>query len=279
VWKFLGDEERKVKLLDFWGRLKVWFLFWFWVVANRRSCGGEVCRSLSWGKGQKQSVVQCTQGGRVYILEEGMMVEQGEWWEVLEVLRAANNSFQESGFVFCLYLGFVVLFFKSEYPDFGNSKGLQQSIESTRLITEGMGVILCKDSWSSDLGKSMCCIPVFCLIKWNNGVKEIWSCDLCGFEDFEKRVQWAQENEIKVIWPPENPKPLYDEEGNFFVGFWTEFRWPLARASVKFGECICCSIYTCFAFCLFESLFFGDKTFSKANMLSKVLANTKEKLG
>ncbi len=31
--------------------------------------------------------------------------------------------------------------------------------------------------------------------------------------------------------------------------------WPLARASVKFGECICCSIYTCFAFCLFVSLF------------------------
>ncbi len=29
-------------------------------------------------------------------------------------------------------------------------------------------------------------------------------------------------------------------------------------ASAKFGECICSSIYTCFAFCLFVSLFFGD---------------------
>jgi hypothetical protein len=48
--------------------------------------------------------------------------------------------------VFCLYLGFVVLLFKSEYLDFGNSKGLQQSIKSTRSITEGMGVVLCKDS-------------------------------------------------------------------------------------------------------------------------------------
>jgi len=48
--------------------------------------------------------------------------------------------------VFCLYLGFVVLLFKSKYPDFGNSKRLQQSIESTRSITEGMGVVLCKDS-------------------------------------------------------------------------------------------------------------------------------------
>jgi len=58
----------------------------------------------------------------------------------------ANNSSQESVFVFCLYLGFIVLFFKNEYLDFGNSKGLQQSIESTRSIIEGMGVILCKDS-------------------------------------------------------------------------------------------------------------------------------------
>jgi hypothetical protein len=58
----------------------------------------------------------------------------------------ANNYFQKSMFVFCSYLGFIVLFFKSEYPDFGNSKGLQHSIESTRLITQGMGVVLCKDS-------------------------------------------------------------------------------------------------------------------------------------
>jgi hypothetical protein len=46
-----------------------------------------------------------------------------------------NNSFQESMFVFCLYLNFVVLLFKSEYSDFGNSKGLQQSIESISSIT------------------------------------------------------------------------------------------------------------------------------------------------
>ncbi len=58
----------------------------------------------------------------------------------------ANNSSQKPVFVFCLYLGFVVLLFKSEYPDLGNSKGLQQSIESIRSITEGMGVVFCKDS-------------------------------------------------------------------------------------------------------------------------------------
>jgi hypothetical protein len=58
----------------------------------------------------------------------------------------ANNSSQESVFVFCLYLGFVVLLFKNEYSDFGNSKGLQHSIKSTRLITEAMGVVFCKDS-------------------------------------------------------------------------------------------------------------------------------------
>jgi hypothetical protein len=58
----------------------------------------------------------------------------------------ANNFSQKSVFVFCLYLGFVILFFKNECPDFWNSKGLQQSIESTRSIIKGMGVVLCKDS-------------------------------------------------------------------------------------------------------------------------------------
>ncbi len=32
----------------------------------------------------------------------------------------ANNFFQESMFVFCLYLGFVILLFKSEYPNFAS---------------------------------------------------------------------------------------------------------------------------------------------------------------
>jgi len=29
----------------------------------------------------------------------------------------------------------------------------------------------------------MCCIPVFCLVKWSDGVKETRSCDLCGLKD------------------------------------------------------------------------------------------------
>ncbi len=58
----------------------------------------------------------------------------------------ANDSSQKSMFGFCLYLGFIVLFFKSEYLNFGNSKELQQSIESTRSIIHKMGVVLCSDS-------------------------------------------------------------------------------------------------------------------------------------
>jgi hypothetical protein len=63
-------------------------------------------------------------------------------------------------------------------------------------------------------------------------------------------------------------KPLYDEEGGFFVGFWTELRWPLAEASVKFGECICRSVYTCFAFCLFALSFFVTNQRKKNNQSS-----------
>ncbi len=36
-----------------------------------------------------------------------------------------NNYSQKSMFVFCSYLGFIFLLFKSKYLDFGNSKGLQ----------------------------------------------------------------------------------------------------------------------------------------------------------
>jgi hypothetical protein len=43
---------------------------------------------------------------------------------VLEVLRTDNN-FSKSVFGFCSYLGFIVLLFKNEYPDFGNFEGLQ----------------------------------------------------------------------------------------------------------------------------------------------------------
>jgi hypothetical protein len=91
-----------------------------------------------------------------------------------------------------------------------------------------MGVFLCKDSWSNDWGKLVCYIPIFYLAKWSDGVKKIGLCDLCGFEDFEKRGQWAQESEIRVIWPLENLKPLYDEEGDFFASVWMKLSWPLA---------------------------------------------------
>jgi len=80
--------------------------------------------------------------------------------------------------------------------------------------------------------------------------------DLSGFEDFENRGRWAQESEIKAISPLGNLKPLYDEEGGLFASFWTKVSGPLTQANVKFRECICCSIYTCFAFCVFEPSFF-----------------------
>jgi hypothetical protein len=45
----------------------------------------------------------------------------------------------------------------------------------------------------------MCCIHVFCFVKWSKSVKEVELWDLCGSEDFEKRGQWAQESEIRTI--------------------------------------------------------------------------------
>ncbi len=128
-----------------------------------------------------------------------------------------------------------------------------------------MGVVFCRDSWGNEWGGSRCVVylsyvlsngamvsrksdcvicvgwgiySTICKLKlefpWKSNV--VW--DLCRSKDFEKRDQWAQKNEIGAIWPLKNLKPLYDEEDNFFAGFWTKFRWLLVQANVKFKECI-----------------------------------------
>jgi hypothetical protein len=81
-----------------------------------------------------------------------------------------------------------------------------------------------------------------------------------ALKTLRKKASGVKRMRLERFDPLENLKPLYDEEGSFFADFWIEFRWPLARASVKFGKCICCSIYACFAFCLFVSSFLGDNS-------------------
>jgi hypothetical protein len=67
------------------------------------------------------------------------------------------------------------------------------------------------------------------------------------FKDFEKKKegQWAQDKEIRTIWPLKNLKPLFDEESSDLNGYITKLRWPLAHASRKLWECIYHSIYVC----------------------------------
>ncbi len=77
---------------------------------------------------------------------------------------------------------------------------------------------------------------------------------------WEERRVGSKEWDQSELTPWKNLKPFYDEKGSFFVGFWAEFRWPLAWATVKLGECICCSLYTCFTFCLFVTSFFCHKS-------------------
>jgi hypothetical protein len=62
--------------------------------------------------------MQCTLKGKVPILKLDLMVEKGEWREVLQVLRAINNYSQKFMFVFCSRMGFIVSFFKNEYLEF-----------------------------------------------------------------------------------------------------------------------------------------------------------------
>ncbi len=102
----------------------------------------------------------------------------------------------------------------------------------------------------------MCFIHFFVL---SNGtmVSRKSDCVICvGLKTLRRKASGLKRVRLKRSDPPENLKPLYDEGGGFFVGFWTKFRWPLAQVSVKFGECICCSVYTCFAFCVYVTSFF-----------------------
>jgi hypothetical protein len=58
---------------------KCGFYFDFGGVANRKSCGSEVGRSMYVSReSTKLFVAQCTLRGRVSILELDLMVEQGE---------------------------------------------------------------------------------------------------------------------------------------------------------------------------------------------------------
>jgi hypothetical protein len=63
---------------------------------------------------------------RVSILELGLMVEKGEWWEVLEVSRAASNFsqifFPKFVFEFCSYLVLLFCFSRASTLILGTPK-------------------------------------------------------------------------------------------------------------------------------------------------------------
>jgi hypothetical protein len=68
---------------------------------------------------------------------------------MMRITRSLESGKQLFSIVYvCVffYMSFIVLFFKSEYFDFENCKGLHQYIEFTRSITKGMDVVLCKYS-------------------------------------------------------------------------------------------------------------------------------------
>ncbi len=113
----------------------------------------------------------------------------------------------------------------------GNSEELQQSIEVTEWIIQRRIVVLCKTfevvTWKVDL----CCVHVFMFCQVERFMSETLNYVICldqriyvigtwvpmevkcdygfvWFEDFEKKKesQWAQEREIRVIWPLRNPQ-------------------------------------------------------------------------
>jgi hypothetical protein len=125
-----------------------------------------------------------------------------------------------------------------------------------------MGVVLCKGSWSNDWGKSMCCIPVYCLVKWSNGVKEIWSCDLYGLEDFEKRGNGLKRVKSEQFDPLKTSSLSMMKKavsllvsGQNLGGYWLGLVWSLESVFVV-------QYMHCFAFCLFVTSFFSDKPFN-----------------
>jgi len=86
------------------------------------SCGNEVLKSMSQRKIWDNPLHNVLERQSIRIGFDGW--KRGMMRSSTSFDSVANNSFQKFVFEFCLYLSFIVLFFKSEYPDFGNFEEL-----------------------------------------------------------------------------------------------------------------------------------------------------------
>jgi hypothetical protein len=168
------------------------------------------------------------------------MVEEGGWWEVIEVSKAITN-FSEK-FIF----GFGFLTFQKQVPWFletskncnnpwslqgWSHKGwvwffvriLEVVIGGSRCVAILFSILSSGVMVSRKSNRVICVgwgiYSIVCKLKLKFPWKSNVVLDLCGSKDFEKRCQWVQESEIIIIWPCRNLKLLYDVKCGFFASF------------------------------------------------------------
>jgi hypothetical protein len=84
----------------------------------------------------------------------------------------------------------------------------------------------------------------------------MWSKICVGLKTLKRKASVFKRARSKRSNPLEISSFSMMKKVVFLLVFGQNFKWPLAQDSVKFEECICRSIHTCFAFCLFMPSFF-----------------------
>jgi hypothetical protein len=233
---------------------------WFWL-SDEGGCLRLVFRSLSWIEVQENLLRN--------VLKEAKILSKGWFWWLIkgddEKFKSLENGHKlfSKCVVWLIYMWVLLacISWKSTLI-FGNSEKLQQSIEVTRWIIQRRIVILCKTFEAITRGGGYVLSSYFYVLLsggvvsrtlnyvicegWGIYVTEckhefefMWKSNvvmgLCDLKNLRRREKASGlKREIKMIWPLRNLKPFFDEECNVLCGYWIEFRWSLAHASVKF---------------------------------------------
>jgi hypothetical protein len=142
-----------------------------------------------WLEGKYEWIRYAMYSGRQsFYLRVGIDGWGGEWWEVLEVSRAATNSSQNLCLGWYIF-GFCWLAFQQKVPSFlGTPKNCNNPLNSRGWSYKGKLWFFIR-ILEAVTGGSRCVVSLFfCFVKWNDGVKKTRFCDLCGLRDLHYQM-------------------------------------------------------------------------------------------
>ncbi len=102
----------------------------------------------------------------------------------------------------------------------------------------------------------------------------MWSWICVGLKTLKREASGLKKVRSKWSNPLETLSLCMMKKVISLLIFGCKFRWPQVQSSVKFGECIWCSVYMCFAFCLFEPSFFCPRSIIHFLHSTRLMWNT-----